>query len=197
MASRDGGSRFLDSNDGGGRGPAAYVFLGLMVLIGSTTALSAKFAVRELPLPLIPLVRFGVAGLCLLPFALRRGAFGRMIRRDWRWLLPSAVFCVGLNQLFFLSGTRLAPTTHVGLIYATTPLFVLLIACAMRTERLRVDRLLGIAASVLGVVVIAAGNLRPSAGADGTSGMMGDPAPGRRRRDLGRLHGRLPPLGPQ
>ena len=157
----------------GGRDTTAYLFLTLMVLIGSTTALSAKLAVRELPLPLVPLVRFGVAGLCLLPFAMRSGALARMLREDrWR-VLASGLFCVGLNQLFFLSGTRLAPTTHVGLIYATTPLFVLMIACATGQERLRADRLIGIVASVLGVVVIGLGSLRADA-AEAAQNVMGD-----------------------
>src|SRR3712207_2008665 len=37
----------------------ASVFLALMVLIGSSTATAAKFAVRELPIGLVPIVRFG------------------------------------------------------------------------------------------------------------------------------------------
>ena len=45
----------------------AYVFLALMVVITSSTAPAAKFAVRELPVGALPLVRFGVAGLCLWP----------------------------------------------------------------------------------------------------------------------------------
>ncbi|RUL86849.1 DMT family transporter [Tautonia sociabilis] len=169
-------------DDGGGcpsRGEgridlSAYVFLALMVLIGSTTALSAKLAVRELPLPLVPVVRFGVAGLCLLPFARRSGALARMVREDRGRLIASAVFCVGLNQLFFLTGARLAPTTHVGLIYATNPLFVLLISCAMGQERMRLDRVFGVMTSVLGVLVIGLGNLRSGAGAEASQGLLGD-----------------------
>src|SRR3954451_19683231 len=57
------------SDGSSGPGPVAWLFLALMVLITSTTATSAKFAVRELPVALLPLVRFGVAGLCLLPLA--------------------------------------------------------------------------------------------------------------------------------
>src|SRR4051794_23691544 len=51
----------------------AYVCLGLMVLIGSSTATAAKFAVKELPIGLLPMVRFGVAGLVLLPVLWRDG----------------------------------------------------------------------------------------------------------------------------
>ncbi|MEW4569794.1 DMT family transporter [Tautonia sp. JC769] len=159
---------------GGRRDWAAYVFLILMVVIGSTTALSAKLAVRELPLPLVPLVRFGVAGLCLLPFAMKGGALRRMLREDLGRVLASGLFCVGLNQLFFLTGARLAPTTHVGLIYATNPLFVLLIASAIGQERLRGDRLVGIVASVLGVAVIGLGSLRGDGSVEASRAILGD-----------------------
>lgn len=169
-------------DDGGGcsdglserRDWAAYVFLILMVLIGSTTALSAKLAVRELPLPLIPLFRFGVAGLCLLPFAMRGGKFVRMLRENRGRVILAGLFCVGLNQLFFLTGTRLAPTTHVGLIYATTPIFVLALACAIGQERLRADRVVGIVASVLGVAVIGLGSLRAGASIEAPRAILGD-----------------------
>ena len=59
----------------------AYVCLGLMVLIGSSTATAAKFAVKELPIGLLPMVRFGVAGLVLLPFLARR-CVASVLRED-------------------------------------------------------------------------------------------------------------------
>ncbi|MHC5538974.1 hypothetical protein ACYOEI_12200, partial [Singulisphaera rosea] len=58
----------------------AYVLLALMVVIGSGTAPAAKFAVKELPVGLLPLARFGGAGLCLLPLVWRGGVLRRMFR---------------------------------------------------------------------------------------------------------------------
>ncbi len=60
----------------------AYVYVALMVVFGSTTAAAAKIAVAELPVTLVPAVRFGMAGLCLLPWVLGRGVLLRMIRED-------------------------------------------------------------------------------------------------------------------
>jgi drug/metabolite transporter (DMT)-like permease len=48
----------------------------------------------------------------------------------------TGAFCVPINQAFFLNGARLAPTTHVGLIYALCPMVVLLLAWASGQERL-------------------------------------------------------------
>lgn len=135
-----------------------YIYLALMVLIGSTTATAAKVVVSELPVALVPIFRFGGAGLCLLPFVWRQGALGRMLRESPGRLLACGALCVPINQSFFLYASRLAPTTHVGLFYAACPLVVLILAVAMGQERLSGQRLLGILATVLGVVVVGVGH---------------------------------------
>ena len=136
----------------------AYVYVALMVVLGSTTAAAAKIAVADLPVTLVPAVRFGMAGLCLLPWVLGRGVLRRMIREDAVLLLATAALCVPINQGFFLSAARLGPTSHVGIFYATCPLVVLLLAWTMRMERPDRRRLWGVLASVAGIVVIGIGN---------------------------------------
>lgn len=152
----------------------AYVCLGLMVLIGSSTATAAKFAVKELPVGLLPIVRFGVAGLVLLPFLWRGGAWRRILREDGKRAVLTAAFCVPINQAFFLNGTRLAPTTHVGLIYALCPVVVLLLAWALGQERLVPRRLVGVLTSVSGVLVIGLSNLWHEGAAGGQEALLGD-----------------------
>ena len=157
-------------------GPAglrAFGCLALMVLISSTTAPAAKIAVREVPVGLIPLVRFGIAGLCLWPIVGRGGMLGRMLRQDgWR-LIAAAALCVPINQAFFLNGARLAPASHIGLIYAACPLVVLALAAALGQERLASGRVLGVASSVAGVALIAFENVL-RAGPDGRDALRGD-----------------------
>jgi len=148
-----------DGSCSGGASPdidlRAYIYLALMVLIGSCTAPAAKYAVRELPAGFLPLVRFGIAGLCLLPIVGGRGGnLARLFKEDFWRLALAAALCVPVNQTFFLNGARLAPTSHVALIYASCPLFVLLMSVAMGQERLVPSRLAGVIASVMGVVVI-------------------------------------------
>src|SRR5579871_6574878 len=105
MAARD-----ETAGDGGGTGidPLAFLFVTMMVLITSTTATAAKVAVRELPTGLVPLVRFGTAGLILLPLVWRSEAFRRLCRREPARLALAAALCVPINQFFFLNGTKLA-----------------------------------------------------------------------------------------
>lgn len=156
------------------RDSGAAVFLVMMVLIGSTTAWAAKVAVKDVPLGLLPLARFGLAGLCLVPVVWKSGALGRMLRQDFPRLLAAAAFCIPINQAFFLAGTKMAPTSHVGVIYATCPLVVLLLATAMRQERMISRRLVGVLLSVAGVVVIGLGNLWNNPGAEDLATLRGD-----------------------
>jgi drug/metabolite transporter (DMT)-like permease len=129
-----------------------------MVVLGSTTAAAARFVVRELPAAWVPVVRFGVAGICLAPLVWRGGGLGRIFRRDGLLLIAAAALCVPINQGFFLNASRLGPTSHVGLFYATCPLVVLLLAWALRLESPDLGRLWGVLASIVGVAIIGAGN---------------------------------------
>jgi drug/metabolite transporter (DMT)-like permease len=146
------------SHSGGERDYRAYVYVGLMVIIGSTTAAFARYVVRELPPVWVPVVRFGVAGLMLLPIVLDRHVLARLFRRDWPLLVVAAALCVPINQGFFLNAARLGPTSHVGLFYATCPLVVLLLAWSLRLERPDLGRLWGVLASVAGVCIIGIGS---------------------------------------
>jgi drug/metabolite transporter (DMT)-like permease len=144
-----------------------------MVLIGSSTAMAARFALAGLPIAFIPLARFGIAGVLLLPVVLRSPSLSRLMRQDFPRLALAAALCVPVNQMFFLNGAQRAPTSHVGIIYAACPLVVLLLAAWMKIERLTARRLIAVIASVAGVAVLAIGNLGVPGGS-GTRVFEGD-----------------------
>jgi len=141
-----------------------YIYLSLMVLFGSTTSPFAMVAVRELPVGILPLLRFSFAGLCLIPFLSDRDALWRLLREDTRRLVLVAAFCVPINQSFFLNAARLGPNSHVGLFYAVCPLVVWILAWVLGHEALDLGRLWGVLASIAGVVVIGLGNLWEGSG---------------------------------
>lgn len=138
--------------------PRGYVYLGIMIFVGSTTSPFAQVAVRQLPVSLVPLLRFGFAAVCLAPFLGGLEAVRRLIREDWRRLAVVAACCVPLNQFFFLNAARLGTNSHVGLFYATVPLIVWVLAWWLGHEPLDLSRLGGIVASIAGVLVIGLGN---------------------------------------
>ena len=143
----------------------AYFYLGVMIVLGSTTSPLAQVAVRQLPIGLVPLLRFGSAGLCLLPFLGGVGPVRELIRRDWRRLAVVAACCVPINQFFFLTAAKLGTNSHVGLFYATVPLVVWLLAWMLGHEPLDLGRLGGILISIAGVLVIGLGNVLGAGGA--------------------------------
>jgi drug/metabolite transporter (DMT)-like permease len=144
-----------------------YLYVLFMILIGSMTAPAAKYVVNELPVAFIPIVRFTLAGLCLLPVVWARGGLLRLIRQDgWRLLLAAAL-CVPINQAFFLGATRLGPTSHVSLFYATCPLVVLMLVWASRMEKPDLVRLWGVLTSVAGIVIIGVGHYWEGGGGGG------------------------------
>jgi drug/metabolite transporter (DMT)-like permease len=148
----------------------AYVHVAVMVLVGSTTAPAAKFIVHSLPLTLIPVLRFALAAMCLVPLASAGGGLGRLIRQDgWR-LLIAAALCVPINQGFFLGATKLGLTSHVALFYATCPLVVLLLAWGLRMEPPDFGRLAGVLMSVAGIVVIGVGHYWEGGSQSGVAG---------------------------
>jgi len=136
-----------------------YAYLAAMILLGSTTSPLAKLVVSQLPVGLVPLLRFGFAGLCLVPFCGGVGPLRELIRQDWRRLAVVAACCVPINQWFFLNAARLGTNAHVGLFYATVPLVVWVLAWRLGHERLDLGRLGGILVSIAGVVVIGVGNV--------------------------------------
>jgi drug/metabolite transporter (DMT)-like permease len=136
-----------------------YVYLALMVLLGSTTSPFAKIAVSELPVGILPLLRFGFAALCLIPFLSDRTALWRLLHDDFPRLVVVSAFCVPINQSFFLNAARLGPNSHVGLFYATCPLVVWILARYLGHEEFDLGRLGGVLASIAGVLVIGLGNI--------------------------------------
>jgi drug/metabolite transporter (DMT)-like permease len=136
-----------------------YFYLSLMVLVGSTTSPLAMVAVRQLPVGIVPLLRFGFAGLCLIPFLSDRGALKRLLRHDLVRLTIVAACCVPINQSFFLNATRFGPNSHVGLFYAVCPLVVWVLAWALGHEALNLRRLWGVLISIAGLGIIGLGNV--------------------------------------
>jgi len=100
----------------------------------------------------IAALRFGVAGLLMLPLVLARGiAFDRL---GWAGL---AAIVLGCAAPVFLAnwGLTFAPAAHAGALFpGVMPLLVALLAAAVLREALTRTKMLGFALIVLGVLAI-------------------------------------------
>ena len=123
-------------------------------VISSGTHLVAKGALL-LSAPLtVALLRFVAASLALLAVWRFWGPAQPVARRDWPAFLLLGLLVVPLNQGFFLFGLSHSTPSHASLLYALTPLVVLLFAGRLLHERALIAKTVGIVVAFLGVGVI-------------------------------------------
>jgi drug/metabolite transporter (DMT)-like permease len=104
----------------------------------------------------IAALRFGVAGLLLLPYLLKKGlALDRL-----GWIGLAAIVLGGAAPVFFANaGLLFAPAAHAGALFpGTMPLMVALLAAALLNEPFTTARKIGFAFILAGVVGIAWGS---------------------------------------
>jgi drug/metabolite transporter (DMT)-like permease len=127
--------------------------LGANQLLSSGTHLIAKAALLRLSPLAVALLRFVSASTVLLGY-LRLTGGGRVERRDWPAFLLLGFLVVPVNQGCFLFGLSRSTASHASLLYALTPLVVLLFARRLLREEGLVAKLVGILAAFAGVAVI-------------------------------------------
>jgi drug/metabolite transporter (DMT)-like permease len=124
-----------------------------------TNPVAVKYAAGYLPaLPFVAL-RFTAAGLLVLAILRFVEPGGGIERKD---LLPMAglgIIGVGLNNVLFTIGVELTTASDTALIYATPPLWGMVLGFALGTERPRLRGILGVLLAMLGVGVIFYGGL--------------------------------------
>jgi len=119
--------------------PSRAVLYGGLILhtvLSAGSYLCGKSALRELPALPLGLIRFLGASFLLLLLLRRVRPPGMRIppRSAWPRLLLLAFVVVPIGQGFFLVGLALSTAAHAALLYALTPLFVLLLAQALLRE---------------------------------------------------------------
>jgi drug/metabolite transporter (DMT)-like permease len=128
--------------------------LGLNQVLSSLTHIIAKGATAAIgPLP-VALIRFTIASSALLLNQRIRGATAPIAPADRRRLLLLGFLVVPINQGFFLFGLARSTASHASLLYALTPLVVLLLAGRMLGERALWGKLAGTLVAFAGVVII-------------------------------------------
>jgi drug/metabolite transporter (DMT)-like permease len=122
-----------------------------------------------LPPVTISFLRFGIPVVFLLiALRWREGSMG-MPRRDLTTVLLLGALGFGLYQVLWATALRTMPAGESALIIAATPVLTALIASVAGTDALTREKGIGIAVSMLGVVVVV-GSGRPLAFDDGLVG---------------------------
>ncbi len=148
-----------------------HVLMLIHSALSAGTYLAAKRALGELSPFELALVRFVLAGAVYTALLLRSPP--RLPRRDLLAMAGLGLVAVPLNQGFFLAGLARTTPGHAALLYALTPVFVLLGARVRLGERAGPARTAGIALAFAGVVVVLAAR-GLLGGEEAWNGLLGD-----------------------
>jgi len=152
-------SRLLETRNvhaGGSIDTRKRVVLALIVnqLLSTGTHLVGKATLNAIgPLP-TALLRFSVASVTLLALHFLRPHRERIAREDIPKILWVGFLAVPVNQGFFLFGLSQSTASHAALLYALTPLVVLLLARRFLHEGHAGEKLIGVAAAFAGATLI-------------------------------------------
>ena len=112
-----------------------YFLIAVMVTFWSANYAAGKILMREVPSVLAAGLRITLAALFMTPLYAWQQGTSSWFNRDWPTLLALGVFGVTMNQFFFMVGLSRTSVSHSALLIGMTPVFVLLIAAAIRQER--------------------------------------------------------------
>ena len=130
-----------------------YVLLLLQTLTASATHIVAKGVVQDVDTLTLTFLRSLISSAGLLLFVFWRGSTLRVERADYGTIALLAVLAT-VNQLLYLYGMKFTTPANGALLYASTPVFVLLLSSFFLKERITPKKSAGIFLAFTGVVVV-------------------------------------------
>jgi drug/metabolite transporter (DMT)-like permease len=144
---------------------AILLMVAVMCLWGSTFVVT-KATFEEVPPLTLAFLRVSIGALVLLPFALqRRRQAPAGLPLPWKAILQLGSTGVAFYYLTFNLGMSLTSASQGALVQSCIPAMTALVAVVLLRERASRLRLLGIALSIIGVLIIFSGAAGDSAGA--------------------------------
>lgn len=135
---------------------AAVFFLG-------TNPVAVKYAILEIPPLVFVALRFTLAGLLLWTFRKIAGVGEPLGARELLRMAGVGAFGVGLNNVLFTLGVSMTSASETALIYATPPLWGMLLGFLLGQERPTKRGVAGVAIAMVGVTVVVSGGMGSTA----------------------------------
>lgn len=131
-----------------------YFILGIQQLIAGGTHIVAKAVLTDVDPVVLTFLRTVIAGAGLFALASIRSRGLKIERGDWGRFALLALLGVSLNQFLYLYGLRFTTAANGALLYASTPVFVLLLSHFILKERITPKKSVGIATAFLGITIV-------------------------------------------
>lgn len=130
------------------------VVLILIPLMTSFTPIAVGAARNGIPSFIGGVLRFTLAAGTVGSYLLVRGGTVRVRHGDWWKFILLGIITVPINQYCYWEGVENSDTSHGAMIYAATPVMVLLMTCLLRLERWTINAILGALFAMAGVLAI-------------------------------------------
>jgi len=132
-----------------------------LALLGANLFYGAGFTVAKMVMPsLIQPKGFILIRVAIVTVLFWLSYFGgenfktKIDKQDWKTLILCAVFGVATNQLLFFLGLNLTSPIHASLMMLSTPILVSLFAVYALSEKLSVNKIIGLILGVSGAIVL-------------------------------------------
>lgn len=132
------------------------IAVGQQILMGGTFPF-ARYVLQRIDPFVVAFMRYCIASLVLCSIAFwisRRKGSRKISRSDRKLILGLGIIIVIFNQTLYLYGQMLTTASHGGLVFATTPVFIYILATRYLGESRSLKRGLGIGLAVIGAVVM-------------------------------------------
>lgn len=131
-----------------------YLVLTIQLLIAGGTHIVAKAVVSSVDPAPLTLLRsiFSTFGLVGILFLKKR--LPKIERGDWKKLVWIGFLGLPLNQFLYLYGLQHSTAANGALLYATTPVFVLIVSRFLLGEKLTPVKTAGVALALAGVFIV-------------------------------------------
>jgi drug/metabolite transporter (DMT)-like permease len=111
-----------------------YIVLVLQMVIASGTYLIAKTVARDIEPFALTMLRNTIAAIGLIGIYFLREKKIRIERADRHRIILLGFLAIWMNQFLFLFGMRYTTPANAALLYAATPIFVMLFSYFMKKE---------------------------------------------------------------
>lgn len=131
-----------------------YIILVIQVLLASGTQIIASVVSRTMPATNLTFLRTLISASVYLSYVLFTRKSFKFRGRALFLVILLGFLSVPINQFVFLYGMRFTTATDAALLYATTPVLVLIFSRIYLKEKLRSTKIAGAALAFTGVAII-------------------------------------------
>jgi len=131
-----------------------YLSLIFQQFISSGTHIIAKVVVKDIEPMTLTMLRSALAAVVLLAVIGLKGRRFSFAREDRRTIITLAILAIPVNQFLFLTAMRYTTPANASLIYAATPVLVLILSAWRGEEVLTRGKLAGVILAFAGILLV-------------------------------------------